>query len=194
MTDPAAQARDLALQAERVAVDLQHAGFTAGRTAARPADRAPGRAEGNPAVIGPLQLAADCLWSATRALGMSPSRNGRPETWAVVTTALTAALLTAALLLTPHPTRPWVLALLVSASTYAAHLLWRAGRTLYHRRVPPPPPRPLADQLTELRTGLVALTAALEPAERPGDLEAGRRIELALVWLEEAELEAHLIV
>jgi hypothetical protein len=178
MTALAERTRDLALTAERAAVDRQHAGLATGRDGA------------DPAVVGALQLAADSLWAATRALGLPQALNRRPERWAVVTTALSVVLGAAALLLVPHPTRPWVLAVVVAGCSLAGQLLWRAGRAVRDRRTPPAPARPLAEMLTELRAGMAAVAADLEPADSEAHRTAGRRLELAHVWLDDAEVEA----
>jgi hypothetical protein len=180
MTDLAERARDLAIAAERAAVERQHAGLAGG----------PAGPGAGPAVIGALQLVADNLWAATRALGLPPALNRRPESWAVVTASLMVVLTTTALLLVPHPIRPWALAVVVPACAWASQLLWRAGRAVHDHRVPPAPARPLAELLTELRDGLTAIAVALEPADREEHLTAGRHLELAHVWLDDAEIEA----
>jgi hypothetical protein len=121
---------------------------------------------------------------------MPPALSRRPEIWAIVTSSLTAVLCTTALLLVPGPTRPWVLAVVIGAGSWASHLLWRAGRAVRDRLVPPSAGRPLPESLARLRAGLAAVTAELEPAARDADIEAGRYLELAHLWLDEAEVEA----
>lgn len=181
MINLAERTRDLALTAERAAVDRQHAGLATGRDRAAAAD---------PAVIGALQLASDSLWAATRVLGLHPALDRRPQTWVIVTSLLSVVLGAAALLLVPHPSRPWVLALIVAGCSLASQLLWRAGRAVRDHRRTPAPARPLAEVLTELRAGLAAVAAELEPADDEAHLKAGRSLELAHIWLDDAELEA----
>jgi hypothetical protein len=56
--------------------------------------------------------------------------------------------------------------------------------------VPPAPSRPLAELIAELRDGMAVVAAALEPADRPDHLKAGRFLEIAHIWLDDAEVEA----
>jgi hypothetical protein len=166
----AVRTQHLALTAERATVDRQHVGLSSG---------------GQAAVVGALQLATADLWAATRALGLPPVLHRRTVIWACVTSALTIVLITAALLLVPDPGRPWVLALVVSSSL-GSQLVWRAAQVIRDHRNPPAPARPLEEVLSELRAGLASVGAALDPA----DGNAGRHLELAGIWLDDAEAEA----
>ena len=179
MTDLVERVRQLALTAERAAADRQHADLTA----------AGGPGPG-PAVIGSLEVVAHFLWAATGALGLHPALIRRPQTRLAVTMSLLVGLSIATLLLVPDPTRPWVLAVVVPGCAWASESLWRAGRAIRDRRVPPAGARPLAEVLTELRDGMAAVVADLEPEEWEEHRAVADSLEGARIWLDEAGIQA----
>lgn len=173
--------RAAAAVAERAAVVRQHAGLAVGGS--------------ETAGISALQLVASSLRDAARPLSPPPVASRRAQIEACVTTSAWLLSSTVALLLVPNPAEPWVLATILAGGAALGMPLWAVIAAIWDRRTaraltPARPPEPLDRTIADLRSRISEITSGLAAHRHDSHIEVGRRIELALFWLDEAEFEA----
>jgi hypothetical protein len=173
-----ARLRSAADLAERAAVARQQAELTGAPT--------------DPATIARLQLVADALIYAAEPLDPPPVASRAALIEAAIMTGTWVVSSAAVLLSVPNPAQPTTLAGTLVGCGVLATLIGQTVAALQRRReirILPPvdDPGQVQGTIAELRIQLAEIMAALEP-DRVGDhLEVGRRVDMALVWLDAAE-------